>query len=98
MTIRPEPPVVPCMSIRARFALTPGLSDEYQERISRTRGVSRMGNVPSWLEVERELPNRGLRIGPEAACGKGAGVVPRDQSRAREACRAAPQRAVRSSR
>src|SRR5688572_29073657 len=37
MTMRPVPARMPWFIIRARLALVPGLSEAYQERISRTR-------------------------------------------------------------
>ena len=41
--MRPVPPSRPSIRMRAMFALVPGLSLSYQERISFTFGVSCMG-------------------------------------------------------
>src|SRR3954470_6638842 len=39
MIILPVPPSRPCIRMRARFALVPGLSDSYLSRIALTAGV-----------------------------------------------------------
>src|SRR5947199_2193603 len=39
MIILPVPPSRPCMRMRARLALVPGLSDSYLSRIALTAGV-----------------------------------------------------------
>src|SRR5581483_8000269 len=47
MTSLPVPARVPWLSRRARLVTTPGLSDEYQDRICRTRSVTLMVDLGS---------------------------------------------------
>src|SRR4051812_39228190 len=42
MTSLPVPPSRPCISIRARFALTPGLTPSYLSKMALTAGVTDM--------------------------------------------------------
>src|SRR5690242_16536267 len=51
MTRWPLPPRRPCIRMRARLALVPGLSLSYQDRILRTRGVIFMVACPSLAAV-----------------------------------------------
>src|SRR5262245_40645078 len=61
MTNFPVPARLPWFIRRARFALVPGLSDPYQERICFTRSVSGIGEAP-FFEAPRVLPLLGEAI------------------------------------
>ena len=54
MTILPVPPSRPCIRMRARLALVPGLSDSYLSRIALTAGV---------MLIAREAPLLPIRFG-----------------------------------
>src|ERR1700684_3037511 len=74
MIILPVPPSRPCIRMRARLALVPGLSDSYLSRIALTAGV---------MLIARDAPLLPIRFGfgrPRVAAARaiqiGGGAAP----------------------
>src|SRR5438270_12485499 len=63
MIILPVPPSRPCLRMRTRFALVPGLSDSYLSRIALTAGV---------MLIWREAPLLPIRFGSALRYRSGA--------------------------